>query len=64
MSVQVVQPLTLKVAEACRLAGFGQTKLRADIKDGKVPGVIRWGRHIYLLRDEFERWVRTQSTVG
>lgn len=56
------QALTLKVPQAAKLAGFGQTKLRADIKAGRVPGVVRRGRHIYLLRDDFERWVRAQGT--
>jgi excisionase family DNA binding protein len=52
----VDEPLTIKVAQAARLAGCGQLAIRRGISEGTIPS-IRFGRNVLLPRAAFVEWI-------
>ena len=51
-----MEPITLTVAEACRVTGIGRTTLYALVKEGRLP-ILHLGRRTLIRRTDLERLI-------
>lgn len=56
--------ILLSLKEVCDLTGWGESKTRRLLKSPSSTFTVRFGNRLYVLKDEFEKYLKKCATYG
>lgn len=58
------EKILLSLKEVCDLTGWGESKTRMLLKSPTSTFTIRFGNRLYVLKKEFEEYLKKCATYG